>query len=66
MEWPTEVQLSEIQSRLIMDGVPVDRAMHDTSAIGQLRHGGRYKVERAQGDLFLYALGAGWYHVADE
>jgi hypothetical protein len=64
MEWPELVHVSEIQSRLLHDGMPVERAMKVTSEIGPLRHGDRYRIERAQGDLYLYAQGAGYYRVA--
>lgn len=64
--WPELVHISEIQSRLLLDGVPVERAMKVTSEVGTLPHGSRYRVERAQGDLYLYAQGAGYYRVAAE
>lgn len=66
MEWPAVVHLSEIQSRLINDGVPVERAMKVTSEIGPLPQGYRYRIERTQGDLYLYVRGAGYYGVASE
>lgn len=66
MGWPELVHLSEIQSRLILDGVPVERAMKVTSEIGPMRQGERYRVERAQGDLYLYVEGSGYYRVASE
>jgi hypothetical protein len=62
--WPEVVQYMEVQSRLINDGVPVERAMKYTSEIARLQLGDRYRIERAQGDLFLYARGDGWFHVA--
>lgn len=64
--WPEIVHVSEIQSRLLNDGVPVERAMKVTSEVGPLTLGARYKIERAQGDLYLYAQGSGWYRVASE
>lgn len=64
--WPDLVHINEIQSRLLHDGVPVERTMKVTSEIAPLQHGARYRIERAQGDLYLYAQGAGWYRVANE
>jgi hypothetical protein len=64
--WPDLVHISEVQSRLILDGVPVERAMKVTSELGPLHHGGRYRVERAQGDLYFYVQGGGYYRVASE
>ena len=66
MEWPQVVHITEIQSRLINDGVPVERAMKVTSEIGPLLNGDRYRIERGAGDLYLYAHGNGYYHVAGE
>jgi hypothetical protein len=66
MGWPELVHLSEIQSRLILDGVPVERAMKVTSEIGPMRLGERYRVERTQGDLYFYVEGSGYYRVASE
>ncbi len=66
MEWPQLVELCEIQSRLLNDGVPVERAMKITSEVGTLAHGARYKIERTQGDLYLYAQGAGYFYTATE
>lgn len=59
--WPEIVQLNEIQSRLINDQVPVERAMKITSELGTLQLGDRYRIERAQGDVFLYAQGGGMF-----
>lgn len=61
MEWPEVVHVGEVQSRLILDQVPVERAMKITSELGQLQLGARYRIERAQGDLFLYAQGGGMF-----
>lgn len=62
--WPEIVHSSEIQSRLIMDGVPVERAMSITSEVGTTPIGNRYKIERAQGDLYLYkTIAPGYYRV---
>jgi hypothetical protein len=66
MEWPQVVQLDEIQSRLINDGVPVERAMKITSELGTLRLGDRYRIERNQGDVFLYAQGGGMFVTSSE
>lgn len=66
MGWPELVHLSEIQSRLILDGMPVERAMKVTSEIGPLRLGDRYRVEREQGDLYLYPQGSGYYRTASD
>lgn len=66
MAWPELVHVSEIQSRLLHDGVPVERAMKVTSEVGPLQRGARYRIERAQGDLYLYAQGAGYFRVASE
>lgn len=63
MNWPETVHLSEIQSRLLHDGVPVERAMHVVSEVGSLQHGDRYRVRDG---LFFYALGAGYYRTATE
>ena len=63
--WPETVHISEIQSRLLHDGVPAERAMKVTSEVGLVPQGGRYRIERAQGDLYLYSRGAGYFVVAD-
>jgi hypothetical protein len=65
MQWPEVIQGDTIQSRLINDGVPVERAMRVTSEIGRLRLGDRYRIERAEGDVFLYAQGGGMFITAD-
>lgn len=63
--WPEIVHASEIQSRLLMDGIPVERAMAMVSEIALVPIGERYKVDRAQGDLFLYKMpNPGYYTVA--
>lgn len=64
--WPEVVHLSEIQSRLILDAVPVERAMSVTSQLGLLPLGSRYRIERTQGDLYLYSRGNGYFNVADQ
>ena len=67
MEWPQMVHASEIQSRLIQDGLPVERAMSVSSELSLVPIGNRYKVERAQGDLYLYKTTApGYFAVATE
>lgn len=67
MEWPSMVHASEIQSRLIADGLPVERAMSVTSELSLVPIGYRYKVERAQGDLYLYKTDhPGYFAVATE
>ena len=67
MEWPETVHVSEIQSRLIQDGVPIERAMAVASEIGTTPVGNRYKVERNQGDLFFYkTIMPGYFAVAAE
>jgi hypothetical protein len=66
MEWPVLVHISEIQSRLILDGVPVERAMRAASELATLNHGGRYRLERGAGDLYFYGQGSGYYRVATE
>jgi hypothetical protein len=66
MEWPQVVHISEIQSRLINDGFPIERAMKATSEIGPLQNGARYRLEHNGKDLYFYAHGNGYYHVADE
>lgn len=67
MEWPGMVHASEVQSRLIADGLPVERAMQVTSQLGTIPIGGRYKIERTQGDLYLYKTASpGYFGVATE
>lgn len=66
MEWPRVVQQSEIQSRLIHDGVPVERAMMTASETRLLQLGDRYRIARSQGDVFLYAQGAGMFVTSDK
>jgi len=67
MEWPNVVHVNEIQSRLIADGVPVERAMSVTSGLATVPIGGKYRIERAQGDLYLYAtVNPGYFAVANE
>jgi hypothetical protein len=67
MEWPNMVHASEVQSRLIGDGVPVERAMSVTSALATVPIGGKYRIERAQGDLYLYKTASpGYFAVATE
>jgi hypothetical protein len=67
MQWPDIVHVSEIQTRLIHDGVPVDRAMSAASEVGRVMPGGRYRMERAQGDLYFYAtVNPGYFAVASE
>lgn len=66
MEWPQVVHISEIQSRLIIDGFPTERAMKATSELGPLPNGSRYRLEHEGKDLYFYAHGNGYYHVADE
>ena len=61
MQWPEIVQQDQIQSRLILDGVPVERAMRISSETARLQLGDRYRVERDEGELFLYAQGAGMF-----
>lgn len=64
MQWPDVIQGDTIQSRLINDGVPVERAMHTASQAGLLRLGDRFRVERPEGELFLYAQGGGMFVVS--
>jgi len=64
--WPSMVHLNEIQSRMLHDGLPVERTMVAVSELRLLQHGGRYRIERAQGDLYLYSQGNGYFAVADE
>lgn len=61
--WPDLVHCDEVQSRLIHDGMPVERAMGISSEVRTLVHGDRYRIERTQGNIMLYAQGAGWYRV---
>jgi hypothetical protein len=65
MQWPGVIQGDTIQSRLINEGVPYERAVHTASQAGLLKLGDRFRVERAEGDLFLYAQGAGMFVVSD-
>jgi hypothetical protein len=51
---------------MLHDGVPVERTMVAVSELRLLQHGGRYRIERAQGDLYLYSQGNGYFAVADE
>ena len=67
MGWPEMVHASEIQTRLIQDGVPVERAMTVASELGLTPIGNRYKVERSQGDLYFYRTNLpGYFAVATE
>jgi hypothetical protein len=66
MGWPVLVHISEVQPRLILDGLPVERAMRAVSELATLHHGGRYRVEHSEGDLYFYAQGSGYYRVASE
>ena len=67
MNWPEMVHVSEIQTRLIQDGVPVERAMTVASEVGTTPIGNRYKVERSQGDLYFYRTNLpGYFAVAAE
>ena len=61
MQWPEVVQQDQIQSRLINDGVPPERAMLVSSETARLQLGDRYRIARAEGDVFLYAQGAGMF-----
>jgi hypothetical protein len=61
MQWPDVVQQDQIQSRLILDGIPVERAMKVSSETARLQLGDRYRIERTEGDVFLYAQGAGMF-----
>lgn len=61
MQWPEIVQQDQIQSRLIHDGVPVERAMKISSETARLQLGDRFRIERTEGELFLYAQGAGMF-----
>lgn len=61
------VHVSELQSRLINDGVPVDRAMSLATEIGAVPVGGRYRLERAAGPLYFYVtVNPGYLAVASE
>ncbi len=64
--WPQIVHLNEVQSRLINDGFPIERAMRLTSEMGQLQLGDRFRLERTQGNLLFYAQGAGMFITAAE
>jgi len=65
--WPDVVHLNEIQSRLINEGMPAERAMLATSEIGLVRFGGTYRLERAAGALYLSATNLpGYYSVSAE
>lgn len=64
--WPETVHLNEIQSRLINDGVPVERAMRITSEVGPIQRGSRYRIELPESVVVLYAQGDGWYRTAAE
>jgi hypothetical protein len=64
MEWPDVIQGDTIASRLINEGVPAERAMHVASQASLVQLGGRFRVERAEGDLFLYGQGAGMFVVS--
>lgn len=66
MEWPEIVRYDEVQSRLINDGMPVERVMRVVSELRTTPHGGRYRVERAVDALLFYAMGNGYYRVASE
>lgn len=67
MEWPEMVHASEIQTRLISDGVPVERAMSVSSELSLVPIGNKYRIERAQGDLYLYkTVLPGYFAVAAE
>jgi hypothetical protein len=52
--WPDTVHISEIQSFLLHDGVPVERAMRITSELGPLPPGDSYRIQREQGDIYLH------------
>ena len=64
--WPPIVEQDQIQSRLINDDVPVERAMKIASEVALLRLGDRYRIERPQGDVYLYAQGGGMFVTASE
>jgi hypothetical protein len=64
--WPEVIELGQIQSRLIHDGVPVERAMKVSSDAGLLQLGDRYRIEREQGDVYLYAQGGGMFVTSGE
>jgi hypothetical protein len=67
MEWPEVIQFQHIQSTLILDGVPLERAQKYVSEIRQLQAGGKYHIERAGSpDLYLYVRGDGWFYVRNE
>jgi hypothetical protein len=64
MEWPASVQLNEIQSRLIYDDVPTERAMMIMSEVAKLPMGAEYTVERPQGNLRFRLIAPGYFNVA--
>jgi hypothetical protein len=66
MEWPEVIQFQHIQSTLILDGVPLERAQRYVSEIRQLGGGAKYHIERSGEDLYLYARGDGWFYVRNE
>jgi hypothetical protein len=59
--WPEIVHLSEIQGRLLGDGVPAERAMFLTTQLAQMQPGQSRRVERPQGDIYLYRTDAPSY-----
>ena len=68
MSWPEAVHASEVQSRLLQEGVPVERAMQMTSELRNVPPGGTYRVELAGGSAVLLhaTIVREWFAVSRE
>lgn len=62
--WPEIVHCDEVQSRLLNDGVPVERAMSIDSEVRTIPFGSTYRIELPSGPVVLYGQGGGWFRVA--